>query len=542
MDNRVVAKLNQGVAAWRAASFKPLESPAFRAMWIASTASNFGSVIQSVGASWLMTRLDSSPHMVAFVQTAALAPMMFLAFPAGALADNGDRRLQMLISQIVGLLAAASLAILFYFHFATPWVLLAATFVIGSAVAVYQPAWQASVGELVQRPALPAAIALNALSFNIARSLAPALGGALIALMGIGATFVLNAVSFVALIWAITRLKFEQPAQTLPPEPMGAALLAGLRYVSMSPVLYRTILRGALFGFGASALWALTPLIASGRLGGGPFTYGLLLGGFGLGSLLAALSAAYVRTHVSNERIFMFATAAFGAATLALHESPSLALSIALMSLAGAGWIFAFSTVSTCVQLFSPRWVVGRAVALSQVGNIGSIAIGAAFWGALAEDSDLGTAFLAAGVFMLAGLFAGRLAPLPPPEMHDLSPTGDHEVRAPGVNVTAQTGPVIVTVEYRVPASDVATFQALIYELGRVRRRDGATRWSVHQDLDQPDLWIEHVESPTWMAFLRRVHRATMADKDLRDRLAAYRVPGGIHRRVDRPPGSSPLS
>lgn len=534
----------KGVADWRSASLAPLQVPLFRTLWLAAMASNVGSVMQMAAASWAMTALDPRPGMVALVQTAAMAPVMILALPAGALADNVERRMLMLVSQIGGLLTAVVLAFLAFTHQLTAITLLICTALVGSAGALHQPAWQASFADIVPRKALPAAVGLNSLAFNVARALGPAFGGFVLATLGAVTVFVLNALSFLGLIAVLAFNKLPRTPATLPPEPVHRAMAAGLRYVAMSPVLQTIFVRGSLFGLGASALWSLAPLVAQTQLHGDSVEYGLLLGGFGIGSLLAAAGAVYVRGFVGNERLFAIATGSFALATLGVAFSQSLLLSIPLMAIAGAGWIFAFTTASTCMQLSSPRWVVGRSVALSQVAVIGSIAVGSAFWGYLAERTSLLVALIGGAVFLTVSLVGARIWSLPGQEFDDLSPLAPRETPAPLVKVHNATGPVLVTIEYQAPAEEAAAFLNIMHALGRIRRRDGARRWSVAQDLDRPDIWIEYIESATWTEHLRRTTRITVADQAIRDRAEAYRTksPAAARRLVVRPPGSNPLT
>ena len=235
----------------------------FRQVWVASLFSNFGALVQAVGAAWLMTTLSSSPQQVALVQASTTLPIMLLSLWAGAVADNHDRRLVMLGAQCFMLLVSITLAVCAWFGVLTPWLLLGFTFLIGCGGAFNNPAWQASVGDMVPRSVLPNAVALNSMGFNIARSVGPAIGGAIVAAAGAAAAFVLNAFTYVGLIVVLLRWRPERAPRRLPRERTGIAMSAGLRYVAMSPDLRLVMLRAALFGVAASAVPALMPLIAS---------------------------------------------------------------------------------------------------------------------------------------------------------------------------------------------------------------------------------------------------------------------------------------
>ncbi|MDA0977900.1 MAG: MFS transporter, partial [Proteobacteria bacterium] len=202
----------------------PLRIRTFRHLWIASIASNFGGLIQSVGAGWMMTSISDSAQMVALVQASTALPIMALSLMSGAIADGFDRRRVMLLSQLFMLLVSVSLALSAWNGLITPWLLLSFTFLIGCGGAFFGPAWQASVGDIVPRQEVPSAVLLNSVSFNVTRSVAPALGGAIVAAFGAAAAFAVNAISYLGLITVLWRWKPEASASSLPRESLRAAM------------------------------------------------------------------------------------------------------------------------------------------------------------------------------------------------------------------------------------------------------------------------------------------------------------------------------
>jgi MFS family permease len=175
-------------------TLSPLSHRLFLTLCLASLAGYFGNAIQSVGAAWLMTALDGRADRVALVQTAIQLPIMLLALVGGAVADLYDRRRVMLAAQTGIAFASALLAALAWEGLVTPWLLLSLTFALGIGTAFYNPAAQASLGATVPRPELAGAASLHILGFNVARTLGPALGGALVAFGGAVAAFVCNAI------------------------------------------------------------------------------------------------------------------------------------------------------------------------------------------------------------------------------------------------------------------------------------------------------------------------------------------------------------
>lgn len=161
--------------------------------------------MQNIGAAWLMTTLTTSPVMIALVQAATSLPVFLVALPAGALADVVDRRRLLLVTQVWMLLAAGMLGALTMLEVVNLWMLLGFTAALGLGAAMNAPAWQAIVPELVEPGKLSSAVALNAAGFNVARAVGPALGGFIVAASGPGPVFLLNAASFVSVIWVLYR-------------------------------------------------------------------------------------------------------------------------------------------------------------------------------------------------------------------------------------------------------------------------------------------------------------------------------------------------
>jgi len=257
--------------------------PTFRNVWLSTVASNFGGMIQMTGAAWLMTIISDSTEQVAFVQASVSFPMMCFALLAGAIADNFNRRRIMLGAQCFLLLVSVLLVTVVWFGWITPWLLLLFTFLVGCGGALHIPAWQASVQEFVPREDLPAAVTANSAGFNLSRSVAPAIGGFVVASFGAITAFAVNAVSYIGIIVALWRWKPEYPARSLPRERIASAMAAGIRYVAMSPNISKICLRGFVFGFMAIAILALLPLVTRDIIHGSARSYGLLLGAFGLG-------------------------------------------------------------------------------------------------------------------------------------------------------------------------------------------------------------------------------------------------------------------
>jgi MFS family permease len=526
---------------WRASTLAPFRSRTFLKIWSASLVSNFGSLIQAVGASWLMTSLAPSADYVALVQASTTLPIMLLALPSGAVADIWDRRIIMLIAQGLMLTVSAALAIITYLGFITPWTLLTLTFLIGCGTALHGPAWQSSVGEQVQREHIPAAVALNTMSYNMARTAGPAIGGIIVATAGAPFAFVVNAFTYVGLIVALALWRRPKTESHLPPETMLMAISAGLRYTRLSPAIRAVLLRGFVLGALGSAIWALMPLIARDLLHGNAKTYGVLFGTFGVGAVLGALSSAAARQRFRNETLVRVSTVAFGLTAAIAAFSPWLMLTLAGFLIGGASWVLMLSTFNITIQLSSPKWVTGRALAVYQMMTFGGMAIGSWIWGEVAEDRGLVFALAVSAGLLFASTLIGLSAKLPETEGLNLAPSRGAPRFTPQVELAPESGRVIVTVEYRVAEKDHAAFAQAMQEVRRIRRRDGARRWMLMQDLSDPELWVERFHSPSWVEHLRRYHRFTVADQEIERRAIAFHrgaSPPKVRHLIERSAGT----
>ncbi|WP_310224562.1 MFS transporter [Sphingobium xenophagum] len=523
----------------------PFSIPTFRAIWMASLASNFGGLIQSVGAAWMMISLSASPMLIALVPAATTLPIMLLSLWAGAVADNLDRRKVMIACQGWMLVVSTMLAVTAWAGWMTPWLLLAFTFALGCATAINGPAWQAAVGDMVPRAILPSAVAMNSMGFNLARSVGPALGGVIVATAGAAAAFLTNAVSYVGLLVVLFRWEPELPPKILPRERLALAMRAGVRYVAMSPNIQLVLLRAAVFGIGASAVSALMPLVARDILGGGALTFGLTSGAFGLGAVTGALSTRQLRARLSVEHIVRYAALMLALGTAITGMSSWLGLALLGYLLAGFGWVTALSTFNVSVQMSAPRWVVARSVSLYQMSAFGGMAIGAWLFGWLAESQGVVEALYASAAVQFVAALIGLMRPLP--QIGDDNLDLQNRWREPdtAVPVEPRSGPVVVTIEYRIPVGSVVPFLTAMSERRRIRRRDGAHGWSLMRDLSDPELWIERYHVSTWLDYVRHNQRRTVADIANSDAIWALHtgpVPPVVHRMLERQTGSLPLS
>lgn len=379
-------------------------------MWVATTGSQFGTFIQIVATSWVMVQLNGSAKMVALVQTAANLPVMLFALAAGALADIFSRRSVMLGAQVAMLLLSALLATLAAMGALTPVLLLGLTFLIGCGTAVHSPAWQASVGELVPRGQISSAVATNIVGNNIARSVGPAVGGAIVLIAGATLAFAVNAISYLGIIAVLWRWKPGRRESVR--GRFWGVLIQGVHHSVTRERTRGLLIRALMFSLGASAIWALMPVLAI-RLDGGPDLLGVLFSCFGLGAMVGAALTVTLRRLLGAEKMLLVGMAAFLTSVTALGLTRSIPVAVIAHLVAGAGWVSSLSTFNVTLQLATPRALVGRTLALYQTATFGGLAVGSAFWGLVADQMGTGPTLSVSALFLVGCVAVGTRLPLP---------------------------------------------------------------------------------------------------------------------------------
>ena len=382
----------------------PLGESLFRSLWIASVISYTGTWMQNVGAGWLMTQLTMNPLMVGLVQAAGALPVFLVILPAGALADMVDRRRFLLLTQGWMVLASATLGILTLTSCVGPWVLLMFTFLLGLGAVMNDPAWQAITPELVPARQHASAVALNSAGFNVARAVGPAMGGLIVAAVGCGTTFLLNAFSFLGVILFLYRWKRPIEARHKT-QRVWSAIGDGFSYVRESGLARSVLLRTGTFSVAAVAMLALLPIIARPY---GARGYGVLLGCFGLGALLGALALPRLREKLSVDGVVVTAILIFAGMTFAAGRAETFALLCTVMLVAGAAWIGILACLNVAAQTMCPSYIRARALSFYLLVLQGGMAVGATLWGALANKIGVPDALGVAAVALALGVLALR--------------------------------------------------------------------------------------------------------------------------------------
>jgi MFS family permease len=506
--------------------WSPLQNALFRSLWIATIVSNIGTWMQDVGAGWLMTSLSSSPALVALVEAADSFPVMLLALPAGALADIVDRRRLLIAIQVYLLIVAGALGILTLLELTTAWMLLGFTFVLGIGAAMMLPAWGAIVPELVPADQMPAAVALNSVAINASRAVGPAIAGVLVAAVGPWLVFVINALSYIGILAVLLRWRREHHKSTLPAERFLTAIRVGMRFVMHTRGLQVVLIRGGAFFVFASATWSLFPLIVRQELGRGPEIYGLLLTCIGVGAVVGAVLLPRIRAKLSRDVVVAGASALYALAALALAYVQNIGLLAIAMLATGAAWISILSALQVTAQMTLPAWVRARGLAAFVVVFMGGMALGSVLWGQVATRIGIPPALTTAALGMVVAIGLTWRFKLGQHEILDFTPTLDWAAPVVAEVPEPDSGPVMVTIEYRVQPTKRTEFVSEMQAVREMRRRNGAYFWELFHDSADPSRYIECFMDESWLEHLRQHERASVADAAIRQRAKQYMVEG----------------
>lgn len=484
-------------------AFEPLRISSFRQMWAASIFFATANSMHIVASNWLMLQLTGSPLWVGLMVATPTLPLLLIALPSGALADIVERRRVLLVSALFLGASAAGMAGLFLAGRLTPHWLLALGVFAGLGLALYVPAWQATISDLVPREILSRAISLNSASGAIAMTLGPLLGGWLMAAFGFAVPAVTATIGYLVLpigLLGIPRSKGNGATE----RSMLAAMSIGLRHVQHNPGYRRVLLITALFGASAGALRAVLPSIVENRLLADAGTYGLVLGSMGMGALAGALLREQASL-VLKDRLVPSFVAMYGLMGLSVAQSRSIVVSIFAMFVAGAAWTIVLSTIQSVFQLLAPDWVRARALSIYSLAFFGMMTVGTVLTGMLAAVfSPTSALILNSAALVLLAVFVLRGGPIERDDGSGLEPIGTRPtVGHPDVESNER---VLVANVWTVDRDRVFEFVAVMDELQRIRLRTGAFRWTLYRDVVHPLKFTEVFELRTWEQHLQQ-HR-----------------------------------
>jgi len=527
-------------------AWAPLRSPLFRALWLASLASNIGTWMHEVGASWLMTSLTKSEPLNALVAAASTFPMFLLALPAGALADIVDRRKLVIFTQAWAALAAGALAVLTLLNLTGPAVLLTFTLLLALGGAMAGPAWQALLPEMVKKRQVPAAMSLGGAAWNLSRIIGPLLGGVIIGVaanllpnraVAPGVVFGVNAISFLAVMMVFIRWRRAPREVDLPPEHILGAMRTGWRYARHSREVRAILMRTGGLMLCISAQFSLLPLYAREVLHLNASGYASLIGFFGAAGVLGNMLFPRLRERFTPSQLLFYASlfSALNLLVLALTpgrvpDAAAVWIARAAMLFGGLAWPIAIQTCNVNIVRSVPDWVRSRAAGMFTLVFMGSSTLGSVLWGFVANrtslpdqpGSGIPMSFLVAAAGLLIGLIALRRFVIVDPGNANLSPSMHRPDPTIAFEPEAERGPVLVMIEYSIAPQDTEPFVTAMQPVRLLRLRDGALRWNLFQDTAEPTRWIETILIDSWHEYLRQRARITHADREIENLAQSY--------------------
>jgi MFS family permease len=376
----------------------------FRLFWIGQSISSVGSWMQSVGLSWLVLELTNSPIRLGLVSALQFGPVLLLSAVAGVVVDRVPKRRLVLATQMALMLPAFALAGLVWAGWIRYWHVATLAAVIGLVNALDMPTRQSFLVEMVGREDLLNAIALNSTTFNAARVTGPALGGLLIARYGTSVAFLLNALSFLAVVLSLTAIRAGSEPRPRRGTTLREELMDGIRYATRTPLV--ALILGLVFAVSTFAMnhGVLVPLFAREVLHEGVHVFGLLMASLGAGAVVGAVAVAAL---------------GYGRPPLATVVVPGLGVAIGILTLAfvrhvalAAGVLFVVGIMqiifqngcNTIVQVTVPDELRGRVMGVYMMVFAGATPVGASLIGTVAEGAGVPAACLVGGGLALLGV------------------------------------------------------------------------------------------------------------------------------------------
>jgi MFS family permease len=376
----------------------------YRLFFSGQSVSLVGTWITRVATSWLVYRLTGSTLLLGIVGFCGQIPMLFLAPIAGVFVDRWDRRRVLVVTQALSLLQSLALAVLTLAGIITIGEILVLQLVQGLINAFDTPARQAFVVSMIEdRADLPNAIALNSLMVNGSRIIGPSVAGLLIAVVGEGWCFLLDAISYVAVVASLVAMRGIAAPAARPSSRVGEELSAGFRYVSSFAPVRSALLLLALVGIAGMPYSVLMPAVATRVLHGGAQLLGVLMTASGVGAVCGGLYLAQRRTVIGLGRVIAVATTTFGVALVAFALSRSLVLSLLILPVVGGGFMVQMAATNTVVQTLVEERLRGRVMAFYTMAFLGTAPLGSLLAGAVSSRLGTATTILLGGVACILG-------------------------------------------------------------------------------------------------------------------------------------------
>ena len=512
----------------------PLKFKVFRTLWMVWLIANICMWMNDVAAAWMMTSLTDSPLLIALVQTASNLPVLLLGVPSGALADILNRKKYFVLTQLWLAANATILTLLMVFNLLNAELLLFFTFMNGIGLAMRWPVFAVIVPDLVNREHLAPALTLNGLAMNASRIIGPLIAGILIAGLGSQYVFGLNMVLCLVSTYVVLQWKYQHFESALPGERFFGAMRLGIQYVGQSTKIRYILVRAFLFYFQASCVIALLPLLAKSHFHGNANTFTLLMSSLGLGAIIAGSQLPRFRDSFNNNQLANYGIVVLCLSSICVVVVPTLWEAVPLMIVFGASWFTVANSLTVTAQFSLPSWIRARAMSFYQMSLMGGSALGAAFWGKIAEHTDVVTSIEVAALFGLLTMFFIVRLVISGQDDEDLSPVCPIERPKPSKHIDHFEGPVMISIEYHIDPDTLEDFKKIMKLTKVARIKQGALSWSLFSDAEHPGQVIEYYVYETWADYLRRFDRFTAADLHLQEERSRFHIDPDLPKIVRR--------
>lgn len=431
-----------------ARTFASLSKENYRRYLAGQAVSLVGTWMQTVAQGWLVLRLTGSGTALGLVVAVQFLPVLLLGPYGGVIVDRLDKRRLLLVTQSALAVLALTLGVLDVTHLVRLWEVVVIAACLGLVNAVDNPARQSFTLEMVGSADLGNAVSLNSVMVNAARSVGPAVAGLIIATLGVGVCFLINAGSYLAVIASLATLSVPALHRAPPLTRARGQLRAGLRYVRATPAIAGPLVMMGLVGTLAFEFQVVLPVVARTTFHSGAGTYGLMSAAMGVGAVLGGLVVATrARTGL---RSLIGGAAGFGVVILGAAAAPTVATELVALVLVGAGSIAFLAVGNATLQLAAEPQMRGRVMSLWAVAFLGSTPIGGPIAGLVAEQAGPRWALALGGAAALTAALIGVVIltrtrtrmPRPPTMQAQLgAPSGGHALRA-GPAMSAGAPPV----------------------------------------------------------------------------------------------------
>ncbi len=501
----------------RMSSFgEALGNKAFR--WLEATAvfSNTSIWILTLVSGFVMETLTRAPLLITLVAVITSVTGLASASVSGAAAEARDRRVVILLAKAILLVSAGFLALVAATGTLTPTTLLIGLAGVGFAMGTSSPSWWTTVSSLVPARLVPVALSLDSFQWNIGQVVGPVLGGAVLRASGSTGLFAMCCVLLLPLLafLAIWRDRGDLHLSTLgsgATEKTLGAISAGWHFFYYTPGLRAIAARTALYVTPAVALGSLLPLLAARYLHATPTTYGFYLALGGLGALLAALVLPRLHGMLHLDVLVALVTIVNAGAITALALVPKTYVAVPSLLVTGASWVWVTTVLTIATRDSAPEWVRTRLLAIYYVVQQVPFAAGGLLFGIVATFLPLRTTLVIDAALFVPGLLLIPRYGLPVVDRESQQlivrptvPIGDH--------VDPDDGPVLVLIDYQLAEDDVDPFLDAMARLRLVRRRLGASRWGIFEDVTRHGRFVETFIVSSWDRYVLQRAHYTAAD------------------------------